>query len=215
MLGTLRTTIRHISLDKSATIQKKRKKITRLVSRALERASSVRCDAVVSAVLMPPGDYPDTTECVDNGTNKGLLLLNDQYIILRTQQPKLCDLSAIGLSTDEPEEVEITSNTVPSQRRKNYNGLLRAIAVMIAYAEGKSLRSEVSNAWSAYTLMKMFQTTVLYNDGTTTTYTARLTPEEAARAKRGAKVVLVRPTVANLNFATRAFVANINALRCA
>ena len=123
-----------------------------------------------------------------------------------------CDLSLVGLSTTD-EDIEITSDTAPSQQRKGYNTLLRAVAVMISFVEGKAIRSEVSNAWSAYTLLKSYQTSVLTKDGQTIHNSAPLTKEDAMGAKTSCKQVFLRPTVVNLDIATRLFIDTV--VKCA
>ena len=77
-----------------------------------------------------------------------------QHVILRTTTG--CDLSGIGLRT-EGNYIEISSNTVDSQKRKGYNSIMRAIAVMIAGVEDKWVRSQTANHLSAYTLIKTYQ----------------------------------------------------------
>ena len=58
-------------------------------------------------------------------------------------------------------------------------------------------------AWSAYTLLKEYQTSVTTTSGETISYTAPLTQEDAMEAKTGCKQVLLRPTLVNFDIATR------------
>lgn len=184
--------------------------MVRAVSKLL-RTASADCD---TAILCTTTKQYGATECVGGRRKNHVPLLNDEYVILRTTNG--CDLSLVGLSTDE-DDIEITSDTVKSQQKKGYNGILRSIAVMIAYVEGKPLRSEISNAWSAYTLMKMFQTTLVRANGDTTSFDSPLSQEDSSETKKEASggKILIRPTVVNLNLATRAFGDALETLRCA
>lgn len=202
MLTDLRQTIQ----DKC----KSRKDVVKAVSKLL-RAASVHCNvAILAATTKEYG----AEECVDGRRKDYLPLLNDEYVVLRTVDG--CDLSIIGLSTDA-DDIEITSDTVTSQQKKGYNTILRAVAVMIAKVEDKPLRSEISNAWSAYTLMKMFQTTLIRANGGTTKFNTPLSREESLEAKKGVNGgrILIPPTLLNLKLATRAFVDALDMLRCA
>jgi hypothetical protein len=203
MLTALRKTIR----DECTS----RKHVLRTVSKLL-RAASSECDTVI---LVTINKRYGAIECVGGRRKEYVPLLNDEYVVLRTADG--CDLSLIGLSSKGGENIEITSDTVVSQQKKGYNGILRAVAVMIAFVERKPLRSEISNTLSAYTLMKMFQTTLIRANGETTIFASPLSAEdssEAMRDSRGGRV-LVRPTVVNLDLATSAFVDAMYKLRCA
>ena len=123
-----------------------RKQIVKLVSKHFRSATKYRCDPQLIVVLT---SAYGGVECVNGKRENFFPFVSDEYVVLRTVTG--CDLSIVGLTTMEY-DIEITSDTVPSQQRKGYNTVLRAVAVIVAFMEGKALRSEVSNAWSAYTL---------------------------------------------------------------
>lgn len=182
-----------------------RKQVVKLVSKHVRSATLGRCDP---PLLLTLHSSYGATECA-NGQTRTFdppPFLNDEYISLRTSTG--CDLSLVGLSTTDA-DIEITSDTAPSQQRKGYNTLLRAVAVMVSFVEGKAIRSEVSNGWSAYTLLKFYQTSVVTKDGRTTHYSAPLTNKEAMDAKTSCKQVFLRPTVVNLDIATRLFAETV------
>lgn len=186
-----------------------RKQVVKLVSNHIRNATTRRCDPALLLVLH--SSY-GAVECLHGRTTPfdPPPFLNDEYVVLRTTTG--CDLSLVGLSTTDA-DIEITSDTASSQQRKGYNTLLRAVAVMISFVEGKAIRSDVSNAWSAYTLLKDYQTSVITKDGRTIHYPAPLTKEAATDAKASCKQVFLRPTVVNLDIATRLFVKAI--VKCA
>ena len=199
MLAELRDALRHECVSRRQVV----KRVSKLLRTASEGCEMAMVLTVSNAYLR--------TECVDGETTEFLPFLNDEYVVLRTVDG--CDLSLVGLSTGD-DTIVITSDTVESQQKKGYNTMLRAVAVMIAFVEDKPLRSDIDNAWSAYTLMKMFQTTLVQRDGTTTVFDDRLSADDAMQWKRGAKQVLVRPTIKNVNYATRVFVDRLDVLRC-
>ena len=200
MLADLRDTLRYKCTS--------RKQVVRQVSKLL-RSASQGCEV---AMLISLSDKYLRTQCVDGTTKDFIPFVNDAYVALLTVDG--CDLSIVGLSTQE-KAIEITSDTVESQQKKGYNTILRSVAVMVAFVEGKSLLSEIENAWSAYTLMKMFQTTLVRKDGETVVFDDRLSVEEAMHMKGGAKRILVRPTVKNMEYSSRVFVDCLDNLRCA
>ena len=189
MLTQLRSDIRKCST---------RKEVVKLTSKHLRRETK---ECGVPLILAVKSSY-GAVECIDGQTRHFDPFLNDEYIILRTVTG--CDMSLVGLSTTDT-DIEVTSDTVPSQGRKGYNTLLRAVAMMCAFVEGKAIRSEVSNAWSAYTLLKTYQTSAILKDGSVIHYTSPLTKEEALTMKVKCKQVFMRPTIINMEIATRIF----------
>lgn len=126
-------------------------------------------------------------------------------IYVRLQTMDKCDLAFVGLAEFET-FVEITSDTVPSQRRKHYNTLLRTVAVILAFKMHKPIKSTVTNAWSAYTLLKDYQTTVrLKQTQEKHVFMTPLSKDDAYDLKARCGEVYVRPTVDNLQYATRLF----------
>ena len=126
-------------------------------------------------------------------------------IYLRLQTMDGCDLAFVGLAEFET-FIEITSDTVASQRRKRYNTLLRTVAVILAFKMHKPIKSTVTNAWSAYTLLKDYQTTVrMKQTQEKRVFPSPLSKDDANDLKARCGEVYVRPTVDNLHHATRLF----------
>tara|TARA_B100001109_G_scaffold66317_2_gene54087 strand:- start:5125 stop:5964 length:840 start_codon:yes stop_codon:yes gene_type:complete len=101
-------------------------------------------------------------------------------------------LSVIGISpvAFDDEVLEIFSATPDSQKRKGYNTLLRAVAVIVACVEGKSVFSNVCNWVSAYILLRNFSAMVVYEENAET-FVKPLTHDEAIRVAKAAHFVEV------------------------
>jgi len=189
MLRSLRARVRESATPKG---------VVKVLSSHVRNATTGRCTA---PLLLTIDNVSDAYECETRTQHP--LFVSDMYVRLRTVEG--CDLSVVGLGHEEgEEEYVLTSDTVPTQQRKGYNALLRAVAVMVAHVLRVPLRSDVANAWSAYSLLKDYQTTGVRRDGTRETLD-RLSREEAAARKSLYRTLYVRPTVANLDFATRLF----------
>jgi hypothetical protein len=177
------------------------------ISQHIRKATINRCDPALLLILKQ--SY-GSQECVKNRIGSithrfrhFTPILNDEYIVLRTVTG--CDLSLTGLSTGDSVYIEITSDTVPSQQKKGYNTILRAVAVMLAFVEGKPIKADIANSLSAYTLLKDYQASVLTKDDRLVDYRNALSKDEARRVKGECKQVFIRPTVYNLENATRIF----------
>lgn len=180
----------------------------RLLSLYVEEKTR-HCDTPCRLVI---GPQYGGVECVGRDRKKVypfVSLIEDDdplsMLYVRLQTFDGCDLAFVGLAEFET-FLEITSDTVPSQRRKHYNTLLRTVAVVLAFQLHKPIKSTVTNAWSAYTLLKDYQTTVRFKqDAGKKVFPAPLPKEVAREIKGECSEVFVRPTVDNLHFATRLF----------
>jgi hypothetical protein len=198
MLASLRA-----DLDAQSTA----KGAVRALSRHVRARSKGRCAPPMVLVL-------ETafwgTECVGSSRKRSAPLTPietdedavESYLRLRTIDG--CDLSTIVL-VESPSDIEIASTTAAAQRRLGYNTLTRAAAVLCACVVGKPIRSEISNAWSAYSLMKDYVVSVDWKDGTSTAYAEPLSAEEARARKAQCKTVRIRPIKANLRRASSIF----------
>jgi hypothetical protein len=103
----------------------------------------------------------DGVECVvyADGTQKRLktmVFLADYHIRLQTLHG--CDYAVVGMSTMEniPHGVELITETLRSQRRKGYNKLMRAIAIVVGFVDEKILYSNTENPISAMIQLKSY-----------------------------------------------------------
>lgn len=200
MLRTMREALVELKNSDQGRLAK-RKKVVKLASKHLRTKTTHVCNTPL--ILTLGIAYYDAVECVDGERRQFTPIVSDEYVVLRTNTDPGCDLSILGLSTDA--NIVMTSNTVDSQQKKGYNTLLRAVGVMIAYVEHKKMHSEVSNAWSAYTLIKEYQTSVVFKDGTRKNYHKPLEKKTALEIKKDCRHVYLRPTQDNMIIATRLF----------
>lgn len=166
-------------------------------------------DCVTPLLFMRNKTYGSTV-CFQGERFESTTFLSDEYIRLRTIDG--CDLSIIGISEDRS-NIEITSDTVKSQQRKGYNTIMRAVAVIISFVRGKDLRSEITNKWSAYSLLKDYQVTVVWKGGKEENMLKPMSCEDAKQLMNNCKRIFIRPTVENLNNATR--ILTRSSLKCA
>lgn len=142
-------------------------------------------------------------ECVDGTRREVDVLLADRYVRLSTTGK--CNLSLLGIERDD-DDLIVTTTTLPSQQRKGYNALMRAVAVMIAWCTHTQLVSDIANRISAYTLLKTYQCTVVWkSDDSRHLFLKPLTKEDAWDTSKRVAVVIVRPTNANMRVASRNF----------
>jgi hypothetical protein len=142
------------------------------------------------------------TTCINGNREAIEPYISDKYVRLRNIDR--CDISIIGIA-ESAEYIEITSDTVPCEQRKGYNTLMRAVAVIVAFVCGKPILSVIDNKWSAYSLLKDYQTTIVWKGGGEVILSGPLSREDAKNAMKDCKLVFIRPTIINLNFATRIF----------
>jgi hypothetical protein len=100
-------------------------------------------------------------------------------------------LSVIGISPAFDDALlEIVSKTPDSQKRKGYDELLWAVAVIVAHVEEKAISSNVCNWVSAYILLRNFSAQVVYEKDVKT-FDRPLGNKEAIRAAKAAHFVEV------------------------
>ena len=150
----------------------------------------------------------DLTDCTDGDIDGNKVnfkpLIENSYLLLKTASG--CDLSVMGMSRSS-KYIEISSTTAPSQYKKGYNSLMRAIAVFIAYKERLSIVSEVSNPVSAYALLTRYETVVEWKTRkNTTTYTYALSKEQARKIMKDVSRITIHPSDSNFERAARVIV---------
>ena len=135
-----------------------------------------------------------------------------EYLVMYTgSEDKPCVLSILEIVLNENKDrIEISSNTAKSQLQKGYNGLMRAVAVMIACACDIPVHSSTINYVSAYALMKTYQTKV-EQGGSILTFQDRL-GDGAKDFMHIVRAVIVLPTAKNFDYAVSVFKAK---LQCA
>lgn len=172
-----------------------------------------RCKRCRPPLTLRVGTDDRATECLPGGERKEyILFISSLYICLSTTTG--CDLSCIGLDVSN-EYIEITSDTVPSQRKKGYNTLMRSVAVVVSCFLGKPLVSEVSNEVSAYAMLKLFATTVVWKSSKvpdhwphSQDFTEPVSDDLASSLKGKCAKIVVNPTRANLQRAIALFRAS-------
>lgn len=198
MLTALRT-----ELDTKTTA----KGAVRVLSKLVRARSRDKC---VTPMVLVLDDVFWGTECIGRERRRLAPLtpletepdVVESFLRLRTTDG--CDLSTIVL-IESCSDIEISSSTTPAQRKLGYNKLMRAAAILCACVVDKPIRSEISNPWSAYSLMKDYVVSVTWKDGTTTAFSKPLCIEEAKAAKGLCKTVHVRPIKQNVNLASSVF----------
>ena len=147
-------------------------------------------------------------------TNRHNLILAETYV--RLQSADGYDIAVVGLDDLADDTVELTTETVPSQRRKGYNTFMRTAAVIITCLSRKKLVSEIANWISAYTILKTYCCTVVWKDpshpdlcrfhgGPSHLFTTPLRPLEAKRLSTHVRKLTIRPIQKNFRAATRLF----------
>ncbi|MBT97147.1 MAG: hypothetical protein CL902_00770 [Dehalococcoidia bacterium] len=141
------------------------------------------------------------------------LTLAKTYV--RLQSADGYDISVVGFDDLDGDSVELTTETVPSQRRKGYNTFMRTAAVIMTCLSHKKLVSEIANWISAYTILKTYCCTVVWKDpshpalrrfhGPSHLFTTPLRPGEAKRLSTHVRQLTIRPIQKNFRAATRLF----------
>lgn len=203
-------------------LQGRRRHVVEALSRYIESKTTSRCRFPLSLRL-----FEDDPQVESNGSLFSPFDAN-QYLVLAadglSQSGRLEALSMIGLNTEDPSVgIEIDSETPVHHRMKKYNTILRAAAVIVAWADEMKLTSITTNPISAYSLLSRYATEfTFYKNGVPEVHnhTEALGREEAEGFSSqyqfedgmrvgGVSEVAILPTEYNLAAATQALAKTV------